>query len=172
MGFFDAMKKMVQGKPVFEVDQTEAKKWENSTPDPQQNEEKIHRSVRYNTADGRKIIPEACFTKVEPRYSGDNIEVWATAQNTSQYPIFLDKCYIFGVKQELDYPLQPGGVREFMIYRGKQRRDDSYKYAELYYKDEGSGDYFCAAHMIQYDHQSDGSYDIVDLDLIRPIKDV
>jgi len=173
MGFFDVMKKMAQGKPIFEVPAEDTRKWGSPAPDdslPQG--EKIERNVRYSTASGQKIIPEVEFSQVEPRYSGDNVELWVTIRNISQYPLFLDKSYIFGVKQELDYPLSPGGQREFQIYRGAQRRDDSYKYAELYYRDEGSGDYFCAAHMIKYDHESDGTYDVVDLDLIRPIKDI
>lgn len=75
------------------------------------------------------------------------------------------------MKQELDYPLPLVGS-EFSIYRGKHLIHDSYKYAELYYRDDGGGDYFCATHMIQYEHGSDGIYDVVDMDLVRPIKDV
>lgn len=174
MGFWDAMKKMAQGKPVFEVSAEDTKELGNPETDSStlSESEKIKRNVRYSTANGQKIIPEVEFARVEPRYSGNNVELWATVRNISQYPVFLDKSYIFGVKEELDYPLSPGGSRDFRIYRGQQRRDDAHKYAELYYRDEGSGDYFCAAHMIKYDHQLDGAYDVVDLDLIRPIKDV
>lgn len=170
MGFFDAMKKMVQGKPVFEVPQSgQARQADGESTDT--SGDRVQRGQRIDN-NGYKVIPEATFFGVEPRYSGDYVQLWVSVRNLSQHPIFLDKSYIFGVKQELDYPLPPGGMREFMIFNGKQIRNDSYKYAELYYRDDESGDYFCAAHMIQYNHQSDGTYDVVDLDLIRPIKDV
>lgn len=170
MGFFDAAKRMIQGKPVFEVPQ-DGQKQGDSVSVPDSSGQRIHRGQRVDDR-GNKITPEATFFGVEPRYSGDYVQLWVSVKNLSKYPIFLDKCYIFGVKQELDYPLPPGGVREFMIYSGKQIRSDAYKYAELYYRDDESGDYFCAAHLIQYSHQSDGTYDVVDLDLIQPIKDV
>ncbi len=171
MGFFDAMKKMAQGKPVFEVSDANNRQTDTSGQDSTGGGNRIHRGQRLDDR-GNKVIPEATFFGVEPRYSGEYMQLWVSVRNDSPHPVFLDKCYIFGVKQELDYPLQPGGMREFMIYSGKLIRNDSYKYAELYYRDDESGDYFCAAHVIQYNHQSDGTYDIVGLDLIRPIKDV
>lgn len=178
MGLFDALNKMIQGKPVFEVPDEDKRGWNGThhraddTDKDSQSSERIHRRQRFSTDTGQKIVPEVEFTGVEPRYSGKYVELWVTVRNISQYPVFLDKSDIFGMKQELDYPLSPGGQREFRVYRGERRRDNSYKYAELYYRDEGSGDYFCAAHMIEYRHESDGSYDIVGLDLIRPIKDI
>ncbi len=183
MGFWDVTKRMLQGKPAFEVPQSAQKgkavdEWDDPVHDPDpvdvsdaENGERIHRNQRVN-AQGYKIVPETEIIRVEPRYSGEYIDLWVTVRNQSQYPVFLDKTSIFGMKQELDYPLPPGGQRDFSIYRGKQLTHDSYKYAELYYKDEGSDDYFCATHMIQYDHQSDGRYDVVDMKLVRPIKDV
>lgn len=184
MGFWDAMRKMVQGKPVFEVEPQglDSKgKAVDEWGDPLQDADPVEpeRGVaqqpvgsRRVDAHGNKIMPEVEICQVEPRYSGEMVELWVTIRNTSQFPVFLDKSYIFGVKQELDYPLSPSGQREFMIYRGNRPAHDNYKYAELYYRDEGSGDYFCAAHTIHYRHQSDGTFDIVDFDLVRPIKDV
>lgn len=180
MGFWDIAKRMIQGKPVFEVPADYQKQQDDWGDVPQddpspvnesQQGERVHRNQRVD-AHGYKVVPEVEIIRVEPRQSGEFIEVWVTIRNQSQYPVFLDKSYIFGVKQELDYPLPAGGQREFSVYRGKQLTHDSYKYAELYYRDEGSGDYFCAAHMIHYEHGSDGIYDIVDMKLVRPIKDV
>lgn len=183
MGFWDAMKKMAQGKPVFEVPSSTQKgkvvdEWGDPVQDPDpltaddsEQGDRIHRNQRIDSS-GQKIIPEIEIIQVEPRYSGEFVEVWVTIRNQSPYPVFLDKSYIFGAKQELDYPLSPGAQREFSIYRGKQLTNDSYKYAEVYYRDDESGDYFCAAHMIIYDHQSDGRYEVADMRLVRPIKDV
>lgn len=183
MGFWDVTKRLLQGKPAFEVPGSPQKgkavdEWGDPVQDPDpvtsddsESGERIHRNQRVNSQ-GYKIVPEAEIIRVEPRYSGDAVELWVTIRNQSQYPVFLDKSYVFGVKQELDYPLPAGGQREFSIYRGKQLMNDGYKYAELYYRDDGSGDYFCATHMIVYDHRSDGTYEVDDLKLVRPIKDV
>lgn len=184
MGFWDVTKRMLQGKPAFEVPSTPQKgktvdEWGDPIHDPDPvdvgdatSDERIHRNQRYSTKSGLKIIPEVEITRTEQRGSGANTELWVTVSNSSEYPVFVDKSVIFGASQELDYPLPPGGQRDFAIYRGHERRDGAYKYAELYYRDEGTGDYFCATHMIQYEHKSDGAYEIGDLRLIRPIKDV
>lgn len=177
MGFWDVTKRMLQGKPAFEMPPPDKGGWEepadeaDKQPDDLQGGDRIHRNQRIDS-NGNKVIPEAEIVEVRPRYSGQYIELWVTIRNQSQIEVMLDKSFIFGVKQELDYPLPAGGQRDFLIYRGERRKDNGYKYAELYYRDEGSGDYFCAAHMIGYRHETDGTYDISALSLVRPIKDV
>lgn len=182
MGFWDVTKRMLQGKPAFEVPQQPQGKTVDEWGDPVQDpdpltaddsewDERIHRNQRIDGS-GVKIIPEVEVIEVTPRYSGDQVDLWVTVCNQSQYPVFLDKSYIFGVRQDLTYPLPSGGRRDFSIYRGKQPTNDGYKYAELYYRDDESGDYFCAAHMIVYEYQMDGTYRVNDMNLVRPIKDV
>lgn len=184
MGFWDVTKRLLQGKQAFEAPNSPQKgkavdEWGDPIDDPDPVDvhhvsatgDRIHRNQRVNNQ-GYKVIPEAEIIHTRPYVSGSSLELWVTIRNNAQFPIFLDKSVIFGFKQELDYPLSPGGTREFMIYRGAERRDNGYKYAELYYRDEGSGDYFCAAHMIGYEHRSDGTYEIDGFDLVRPVKDV
>jgi len=180
MGFWDVAKRMIQGKPAFEAPQEKPQKQFDEWGDPVEpttqaddsvgDQERVHRNQRVKG--GYKVVAEAAIVGVRPHYSGDYVELWARIRNLSHFDIMLDKIYIFGAKQELDYVLTPGNEREFMIYQGKKLMHNSYKYAELYYRDQGSGDYFCAAHMIEYRHESDGSFEVVDLELVRPVKDV
>lgn len=179
MGFWGAASRMIQGKPVFEVPPSSdggKDDWDDEKVSDQQQKasadgSRIHRNQRIDSR-GNKVVPEAEIAHTRVDHNGQLIEMRATINNSSQFPVMLDKSIIFGYRQELDYVLSPGESREFMIYRGAERRDEAYKYAELYYKDNESGDYFCATHVIGYQYGSDGIYDVTDLRLVRPIKDV
>lgn len=179
MGFWDIAKRMAQGKPAFEVPAEYKKQqddWgEGAQDDPasvvDQNGQRVHRNQRIGR-DGQKVIAEAEIVEVKPRYSGEYVELWVTIRNNSQFDIMLDKITTLGTTQELDYPLSLGGTREFMVYKGLKPKTDAYKYAELYYRDQASGDYFCAMHMIVYRHESDGTCEVTEMNIVRPVKDI
>jgi hypothetical protein len=181
MGFWDVTKRMLQGKPAFEVPAEKnpgktVDEWGDPLIDPDEVAvtpvgERIHRNQRIDAA-GRKMIAEAEIIDIQSRFSGAYVEVWATIRNNSPFEIMLDKIQAFGTKHELDYPLPPQATRQFQIYKGMQFTSNAYTYAELYYLDKGSGDYFCATHIVVYQHESDGTYDVADINLVRPIKDV
>lgn len=179
MGFWDVAKRMIQGKPAFEVP-TDYKKqkedWgetprEEVEPFSDQSGNRVHRNQRIGQ-DGQKVQAEAEIVQVKPRYSGAYVELWVTVRNNSTFDIQMDRIQIFGTNQEFEYPLPPGGTRDFMIYSGLQPKTDGYKYAELYYRDRESGDYFCAMHAIEYRYETTGTYEVVEMHIVRPVKDV
>lgn len=171
MGFMDFMGKMISGQPVFdENSQQKAPTSQDSGQTPPQ--ERVTHGARFD-ASGRKVIAEAEVTRVETHERGSNIELWGHIKNTSAYPVFLDKINLLGRLTELDYELRPGEEREYRLYNGPAPKHDSYRNAELYYRDQASNDYFLAYHQIHYGGNSDGkTYDVLDLRLIRPIKDI
>ncbi len=184
MGFWNGLGKLISGKPVFDTSSPEDAKnaWDDDAPtvdyaeerDAKRQEHAGNTAVSLYDANGNKQIPEAGVSRVKYILSGNAVEVWATIQNHSQSrDLFLDKMTLCGQKWELDYPLGPGAERAFVVYKGSILKNDGYKKAELYYKDAGTGDYFRADHMVEYEYESqDGAYHVNSLELIRPINDI
>lgn len=179
MGFWDIAKRMAQGKPAFEVPaayKKEQDSWgetrrEDVEPLSAETGERVHRNQRIGR-DGQKVRAEAEIVQVKPRYSGAYVELWVTIRNNSPFDIHLDKVQALGTTLDIEYPLPPGGSRDFMIYTGLQPKTDGYTYAELYYRDRASGDYFCAMHAIEYRYETNGTYVVVEMHIVRPVKDV
>ncbi len=173
MGAWDVFKNLVAGKPGFEAEPDHT--WDDDKPTADFVEERQAKREEakglYNSG-GVKQIPEAGVVRVKYNLSGTNVEVWATVKNLSDRPIELDKITLCGQRRELDYPLQPGGEREFSVYKGPSLAHDSYRSAELYYKDVGTGDYFRADHYVEYHFEQNGTYNVNSLELKRPIHDV
>lgn len=185
MGFWSVVGRVIQGKPAFEVDDfVKNDDWDDDRPTEDFSEERMAKkeAAQHEAAaeerglideHGRKQIPVAGVGRVKCHESGDNMEVWTIIENRSQRPIELDKMTLLGAKTELDHVLQPGGQYDFKVYAGGKMKHDSYKRAELYYKDVATGDYFRADHLIEYHYEaSDKLYTIDDLRLLTPINDV
>lgn len=178
MGFWDVTKRMMQGKPAFEVPH-DTDNWEDDTPSIDYAEEREAKRVEQQSpvdglydAHGNKVIPIAAAIAVRFDNHGPNIDLWATIKNQSNRDIHLDKITLLGTHFSMNYPLSPGAQRVFKVYSGPQITHDNYKKAELYYKDTLSGDYFRADHMIEYKYESDKTYDVNGLQLMMPINDV
>ena len=176
MGFWDVTKRLVIGQPAFQ-EPPKPNEWsDNDEPTADYADEvaaKREEHVGLRDAHGVKQIPEAAIRSAKYDLSGDHVEVWATIHNASDRVIELDKIMVAGQKWELDYVLQPGAEREFSVYKGAVLTHNSYNRAELYYKDQATGDYFCANHIVQYDyHAQTKTYNIVGMTIMRPIRDV
>jgi hypothetical protein len=177
MGFWDVTKRLIQGKPGFEEPSSNVDDWGDDAPTVDYAEEREAQKAQAADDDliddrGYKQIPvvEVVYTKY--LISGANMEVWSTIRNQSARELELDKIMMLGTKHELDYRLQPGQQREFRLYSGPRPNHNSYKKAELYYKDMPTGDYFRADHIIDYKYETDKTYSVVELKLIRPIYDI
>ena len=188
MGFWQTIGRIMQGKTAFEAPQAaQSDEWDDDdSPTDDYAEERAMKqeSAAQNTAiaphesglydaRGVKHIPVAAVDRVKCHEKGDQMEVWAILENRSDRSIELDKIVVCGVKQEIDYILSPGAQREMLIYRGLKMTHDSYKKAELFYKDTQTGDYFRADHMIEYHYEAaEKHYTIDELKLLMPIRDV
>lgn len=181
MGFFDFAKKMVNGQPVFDDqaqdnwkemgDGGQAPTKTDRLPSSQSPRETISHGSRKDVR-GQKVVPEVEVVEVEVHESGADMEVWATIKNLANFPVFLDKSVMLGQKIELDRELGAGERHECKVFRGPRPTHEHYKTAEIYYRDQASGDYFLAYHQIEYRYQTDGTRTVRALRLVRPIKDV
>lgn len=176
MGFWDVTKRVFSGKPGFEVPKSDDS-WDSDEPTTDFAEERQAKRQQAETdslidAKGYKQPPVVSLTNVKSDRSDRFLELWVTIRNQSDRDVILDKIVILGAKMGLNYPLGAGDQRVFRAYRGQVPTSDAYKKAELYYKDEPTGDYFRADHLVQYQYEADKTYEVVDFDLIEPIYDI
>ncbi|MGB3023702.1 MAG: hypothetical protein WBB39_02740 [Candidatus Saccharimonadales bacterium] len=194
MGFWQGLGRMIAGQPVYQADDrsrdTSAREeqrdhWQDSIlPDENQSRpsDDVAQDVKpqddqatandHYTASGEKIIPEVSVGRCETHEHGDDIELWIVIANDSAVEVMVDKITMLGTTAELNRFMKPGEEREFMVYRGDKIKKGNYTKAQIYYRAQMTGDYFCADQQIIYRAQSDGDYQVDELRLIRPIHDV
>lgn len=180
MGFWDVTKRVLQGKPGFETPESDDG-WDDDAPttdfaEERQEKRAAHQQTRGDDglvdARGYKHPPIVELTNVKSDISGDHLELWVTIRNQSARDVKLDKLSLLGATTGLNYPLAAGEQRVFRTYTGPKLQHDHYKRTELYYKDAATGDYFRVDHLIQYQYESDKSYEVVDFERIDPVYDV
>jgi hypothetical protein len=159
MGFFNTFKRLVSGKPPFEV----SKQSNQGGVINQQGSEQ--------TMPGPKVVPEVRIERTTSHLTGANMQITCIIQNNAQMPIELDKIELLSASYELNTLLQPGQERQFNVYNGSRPNNMNYRTAELYYKNQ-QGDYFCANHNIEYQQEPDNTYTVVEMKLMYPIRDV
>jgi hypothetical protein len=169
MGFWDVTKRMMQGKPAFEAS-PEDRSWDNDAPTDQPVPAERDRGL-YD-GKGYKHIPPMCVVRTKHHVNGNHCEVWVTIHNQSDRLLECDKIILCNVRTDLHRQLQPGGEWEFRAYNGPALTHDSYKKAELYYKDVPTGDYFRADHVVHYIYENDKTYSVSSMQLITPIYDI
>lgn len=162
--FFEGMKRMIQGKPVFNQDDPEEKQAasDQAQPDP------IMEAI---DPKGQKELPHVAIERIEPHENGNHLELYAAIQNYSQVQVFLDKITLLGSTREINYPLRPGQEREFLIFSGPDPKNDYYDDCNLQFR-KGDGDYFIAKHHVQMERQQDGTYKVERIRLEGSIRDV
>lgn len=171
MGFFEGLKRMVQGKPVFEVPQdVEKDKWEDEAPADLETRDNTPQGAPQAPV-GPKVLPVVEIESCDSHMHGSNMEVYADIQNNFNETIELDKIRLLGTMTEIDNLLKPGEQRQHRVYSGPRPTNTSSNYAELTYKNP-SGDYFTAVHYIEYKLESDKTYTIKNFKLQHPIRDV
>jgi hypothetical protein len=175
MGFFGALGKIIQGKPVFEPTN-------NNQPPAQPQGDAFGGGNFGQTAapqqpgaqppvqTGPKQPPHVEFERIVCHTNGNHMECDAFIKNHSQTDVDLDRLNLLGTSQDLGRVLRPGEEREFRIYNGNRPNSTSYNRAELTVKD-ATGDYFQIIYHVEFDAVGDGTYDI---DTIRTqiVKDI
>lgn len=180
MGFWNSMKRMAMGEPVFQPGDTADK----HSSEPSMGADELGTNPQAQTLNqppagpatmngGQKVIPEVEIEHIECHESGDNCEVWATLQNHGTLPVFLDKIMLLGQKTELDYELAPGGARQSRLYHGPTPTTNAYTYAEMDYRIVQTGDYFRGRYTVEYNYESDDNQYLPKvLRLQRPVRDI
>lgn len=166
MGFFDGLRKMIQGKPVFE------------DPNPPQTDRPVTARDQFDTQVATPAVPPPAKvltpqqTKVTPTFDlrhcqthidGDNITVTIWVTNASSVDIEIDKCVMLDTKTEIDRRLSPGQAHEVILYKGQIPKTDHAHQANIFYKSIRENEYFRVDFMVEYTRQSDGTYIVEDL---------
>lgn len=171
--FFQALKRFIQGKPVFDANdsQTVVRKGDTGPPPlvplPVQ-QEKLS-SIRKGNHHTFPIIE---VRRTLTRFSGPNMQIYCYLRNRSPEEIVLDKIRILGTIYEIDSFLHPGQEREYKIYDGPRLKREDHHEAAIQYKTK-DGDYFEAPHDLKFHyHKEDGSYSVEAMHLNEPIRDI
>lgn len=166
MGFWGALGKMAQGKPVFESESASLPQQDTPASTQQQ---AAHPWV---DSRGQKIIPHITLMHCKSVINGEKMEVTAWVTNSSELEIELDKIVLIDVRTELDRRLRPAEARQVVLYRGPIAKNDYAHKANLYYKIVLNGDYFCADYRVEYNREPNGKYTVEELHPERDIRDV
>lgn len=165
MGFFNAIKNIALGKPVFT---------NPPAPNGQQPMPASGVPPAAPAQTGPKVLPPAYIERIEVREQGnDDMQVNVIVQNYSREELLLDKIELFGKTLYLNgKQLSPGEEDEETVYEGDRPRSTSNGPCTLYYKNN-AGDYFASVHNIEYEAQlPDGTYKPRYIKWQSPIRDI
>lgn len=159
MGFFDALSKIVQGKPVFEANQNQNQPAPPNIATPAG-------AVPVAPA-GPKVYPRLELGRVQCYMHGNDMEVEVEIKNESEQQLDLDQARILGTGHDIGTYLRPGEEREFTLYEGDRPRNTSNSRVEISFRTVPGGDYFQAEFVIDFKQEADGTYSI---QRFRPIQ--
>lgn len=154
MGFFKTFSNILQGKPVFPV--------QNQPGQPPQTAP---------TAGGPKVIPQAYIERVECRVNGTQLDCDAIIQNYSNERIELEKVEILGKTLYLNTFVDPGQEYELQLFDDARPQNTYKNQCNVYYKN-AAGDYFCSVHNIEFKQLPDRTYTINYIKFLPPVRDV
>jgi hypothetical protein len=161
---FDGLKRVIQGKPVYDsLDNQQATQGQSDTqPQPLQQEPTI------NVSDSR-TFPVVYVKRTVTRRTNGQMEVRSTIVNDSVFEIELEKVQLCGKELELKHELRPREEREFLLYEGPCMQSNREYQAILEYKIPNST-YFEAVHDIRYMYNPDKTYSVDEIRLHPPIR--
>lgn len=179
-GFFESMKRMIEGKPVFDAND-DNKGWIGKNGQPQEASADPSAPVQSQPVEPKSSIikgnantfPKVYVKRTRTQLSGSNQIVYVSIYNASQVEIELEELEIMGNSKQLGSHLRPGEEREFMVYNGPRKTSESHREAHLNYKEDETNDYFQSIHDVEYQfEQGDKTYSVEELHLRLPIRDI
>lgn len=185
MSGWDFIRKMAQGKPVFEPsDVHNEPKPETEQPSGEVPTQRIEVAPAPAPAaappvttplvddQGHKMIPQLVMTHCRSHVNDGRLEVTAWITNASTVAVRITEIVLLDQKTHIDRDLEPGQAHEAVLYRGPAPQDDTSHKAELYYKIKRNGDNFCADYMIEYYREANGAWLIEELHPAKIVRDV
>jgi hypothetical protein len=182
--FFEAMKRIIQGKPVYDVtDQPPSPPIDEPLDSPQaafMNDEGVaaapeeiaeteHSPIVKNDS---RTFPVVYIRKTVTRFNGKEMQVYCFIQNNFSETIDVHKIELMGREEELKRPLRPSEEHEFLVYEGPQLDSPAEHQVLLVYKTE-TGDYFEAIHDITFKfNYVTKTYFVDEINLRLPIRDI
>jgi hypothetical protein len=168
-GFFESMKRIAQGKPVFDASDELSHQAMQHPTEPQHDGSNEHHSLIQKGND--RTFPVVYVKRTVTRMNGPNMQVHANILNTWPEPIELEKVHILGATRHLEVPLRPNEERDLIIYDGPRPRNKITE-ADIEYKTHHEHDYFKAIHDVTFLYHDDHTYSVDELHLRQPIRDI
>jgi hypothetical protein len=164
MGFLDGIRRMMQGKPVFE----DPTKTDISSDEIDQFDTTVQTPVagppiKAETSSRPKVIPTFDLRHCKTYIDGDTITVTIWVTNTSTVDIEIDKCVILNTRTEIDRRLSPGQAHEVTLYKGSMPKTNQAHKANIFYKAIRENEYYRVDFTVEYNRESDGSYTVEEL---------
>jgi hypothetical protein len=167
--FYEAIKRIIQGKPVYDAtDNPEAPATDAPDAPPAEAAAEPQSTIQKNDA---STFPVVQVTRTESRPNGQTLQIYCTLRNNWQEQVDVDSITLFGNEYKLRISLGPGQEREVVTYNGPLLTSTRGSEAVVIYKTE-TGDYFEAVHEIHYSYTPEKTYDVTDLSLHLPIRDI
>jgi len=185
-GFFESLKRMAQGKPVFDANDDKAgwtDKNGNATDgflgqqvqaDPNAQQQQPARPQHDNgVVKGQSsTFPVVVVKRTRTQINGSNQTVYCSIVNRFSEAVEVDEIELGGSSRKVGGYLRPGEEREWLCYSGPRSTSEANKVAKLNYKVEETGDYFQSIYDVEYEYGSDKLYSIEDLHWRPPIMDI
>lgn len=172
MGFYDFMKRVVEGQPVFQEGDETSRKPAADQDHQQPREEGVHESASTIVKHKEDTFPFVEVTHLKSHTDGTTLQLYGHIKNEWHDEVLLDKIVIFGMKRELDTFLRGHEERDFLLYKGPVLRHDEHE-AHIDYKTRQEGDYFRANFRVKCVYNSnDQTYTVSELHLHRPVLDI
>lgn len=131
MSFLEGLKKVLQGKSVYESDG------------------KITSSPLTATEETPDPLIKVYILEAESRLNGSRMETYCHIKNDSNVSILLDKIRLLGDTTEIDGNLRPGDSKQVKVFSGEAPKDTSHNDAELQFRTE-AGVYYKARHDVRF----------------------
>jgi hypothetical protein len=174
MGLFNALARMVQGKPVFQAGDQKT----NASPEQQQlaGAHAEHAGVGMQPVAqialaGPKILPQMYIEEVRCQTPGHEMDCEVTIKNKSQETLELDRVEALGRAIELNVYLQPHQVYELRLYHGPRPTNTSNAECRVFYK-KANSDAFCSLHHIEFNKLPDNTFAVSRIRFMPPVRDV
>ena len=180
-GFFESLKRMASGQPVF--DENDSKQgWSDASgnardaqPAPQQQGQApaAPAEKRSSVVKGQaSTFPVVVVKRTRTQVNGSNQTVYCSIVNRFSEPVELDEIELEGSSRRLGGFLRPGEEREYMCYNGSRPNSEAHKVAKLNYKVDETGDYFQSIYDVEYEYGQDKLYSVEELHWRQPIVDI
>lgn len=173
-GFFEGMRRMLVGEPVFKPGEHNDEPIYQHKDEAQAEAQATVANYDHSQAvvDEKANPPQAVIERFECYVHDEkHMEINLHIRNLSHELLWMDKVLLFGKHFDLDRELDPGEVREFMVYNGPMMDNKYYTDAEVQYRTP-TGDYFSAMHNVEYQEKENSRYIPHRMRSYGPVKDI
>jgi hypothetical protein len=182
-GIFESLKRMAQGKPVFDPNDDNAG-WSDKNGNArevvqseaqQQAAKLIQKEEKHSSiVKGQpSTFPVVVVKRTRTQLSGSNQTVYCSIVNRFNESVEVEEIHLAGGSRRIGGFLRPGEEREWLCYSGSRSKYENNKEATLTYKVHESGDYFQTFFDVEYQfQQADQTYSVEELHWRQQIRDI